>query len=198
MTAPLIYCPKCKAALISGVFNRQGFVPCPACATPLEIEVFPAMFRPRAEGQTAEAVMMEGEASCFYHPQKKAVLPCESCGRFLCTLCDCEHQGHHFCPGCLTSGQKKGKIKSLDNSRVRYDRIALGLTLWPFALTFVGCGFYLTPFTAPAAIIVSLKYWKSPFGLTQKSRAQFVWAILIALLQLAGITLFVIAIVTSN
>jgi hypothetical protein len=197
MTAPLIHCPKCKAALVSDVFNRREFVPCPVCTSPLEIEVFPAMFRPPVEAHAGEAVMMEGEASCFYHPAKKAVLPCESCGRFLCALCDCEHHGQHFCPGCLATGQKKGKIRTLDNARVRYDNIALALALWPIIPPILFVGFYLLPFTATAAIIVAIKYWKSPLGLTQKSRARFVIAVVLALLELAAITLFIIAIVTS-
>ena len=197
MTAPLIYCPNCKAALIDGVFNRQELVPCPSCATPVEIEVFPAMFRPRAEGQAGEAVMMEGEAGCFYHPQKKAVLPCDGCGRFLCALCDCEHQGQHFCPTCLAAGQKKRTIRSLDNFRVRYDHIAMALVIWPFLLSFFFIGTLLMPFTAPAAIVVALKYWKSPLGLTQRSRLRFILAIVLASLQLAGIVLLIIAIITN-
>ena len=195
--AALIHCPKCKAALISDVFNRDDFAPCPSCTSPLLIEVFPAMFRPPAEAQRGEAVMMEGEASCYYHPQKKAVLPCEACGRFLCALCDCEHLGQHLCPGCLESGRTKGKIKSLENTRVRYDTIALGLAVWPIVPPFLVVGFYLTPITAPLALFVAIRHWKSQPGLTQNSRWRFVVAILVALLELCGITLFIIALVTS-
>ena len=35
----------------------------------------------------ADALLSEGESSCFYHPNKRAVVPCDQCGRFLCTLC---------------------------------------------------------------------------------------------------------------
>lgn len=190
MSTALIHCPKCKAALISDVFNRDDFAPCPSCTAPLQIEVYPAMFRSPAEVRAGEMVMMEGEASCFYHPAKKAVLPCEGCGRFLCALCDCEHQGQHLCPACLETGRTKGKIKSLENARTRYDNIALALALFPLLI------FWLTIITAPMALFVAIRHWKSPPGLTQGSRWRFVVAIIVALLQLCGWTLLIIGLVT--
>src|SRR5262245_51105568 len=101
MGQPSLSCPKCKSVLPEALFNRPELAPCPAWAGPLQIEVFPAYVRPTARGREGEALMVEGESSCFYHPQMKAVLPCEGCGRFLCALCDCELQGKHFCPACL-------------------------------------------------------------------------------------------------
>jgi hypothetical protein len=190
MNVPLIHCPKCRAALLSGVFNQGGLVPCPACATPLQVEVFPAMFREQARGSTGEFVMTDGEASCFYHPKKKAVQPCEACGRFLCALCDCEHQGRHLCPSCLEAGRTKGKIKSLENARTRYDNIALALALYPVLI------FYFTIITAPMALFVAIRYWKSPRGLTQPSSAKFVLAILVATLELGGWTALFIGLAT--
>src|SRR5437867_11181347 len=111
MTTALIHCPKCKAALLQHAFNRDEFAPCPSCNASLHIEIFPALFRRMEAGRAGEVIMLAGEAGCFYHPQKKAVLPCEGCGRFLCALCDCEHQGQHLCPPCLETGRSKGKIK---------------------------------------------------------------------------------------
>src|SRR5580765_4769226 len=109
MTSSAIECPKCRTPLTAfQSFNQPDFLPCPYCDAPLQVEIFPAFFRPIAAGANAEALMLEGEASCFYHPQKKAVRPCDGCGRFLCALCDCELQGEHFCPACLEGGGKKG------------------------------------------------------------------------------------------
>src|ERR1700722_2328125 len=98
---PLVQCPKCHAALLDGIINQPELSPCPACGVPLRVEIFPAFFRRINPGQSAETIMVDGESSCFYHPLKKAVLPCEGCGRFLCALCDCESNGQHFCPVCL-------------------------------------------------------------------------------------------------
>ena len=190
MTAALIHCPNCQAALLPHAFNQGDFAPCASCNAPLQIEIFPALFRRPATGRAGEVILMEGEASCFYHPQKKAAVPCEGCGRFLCALCDCEHQGLHLCPSCLETGRTKGKIKSLENRRTRYDNLALSLALLPFLI------FYFTIITAPMTIYVALRYWKSPPGLTQRSRAKFVIAAGVAALQIAGWVTVLIAFLT--
>lgn len=190
MSNGLLHCPKCRATLLTHAFNSGAFGPCGSCQSALAIEVFPALFRRTEAGRIGETVMMEGEASCFYHPAKKAVLPCEGCGRFLCALCDCEHQGQHLCPACLEAGRSKGRIKSLENKRMRYDNLALSLALLPILI------FYFTLITAPMTLYLVIRHWKSPFGLTQRSRGKFILAGLIALLQIAGWTAFFIAIFT--
>src|SRR5580658_9311534 len=134
MNSALIQCPACRAWLMGGPFNQPELAPCPACAVPLQTEVFPALFRKIGPGQAGEAIMIEGESSCFYHPQKKAVVPCDSCGRFLCALCDCQLHGQNLCATCLESGKTKGKIKSLNNERTLYDSIALSLAILPLLI----------------------------------------------------------------
>ncbi len=180
MNAPLIQCPGCQAWLLDGAFNQPELSPCPACGVPLQIEVFPALFRGRSVGQSGETIMIEGEASCFYHPQKKAVLPCQGCGRFLCALCDCEFNGQHFCPACLEAGKAKGKIKNLENQRTLYDSIALSLALLPLLI------YYFTLVTAPMALFVAIRYWNAPRSLVRRTRIRFVAAIVLAVLQIAG------------
>ena len=189
---PSLACPKCRTTLLDGVFNRPDFVACPQCESALSIEVFPALFRKIAPGQSAQAVMVEGESSCFFHPQKKAITPCGGCGRFLCALCDCEFGGEHFCPACLDAGKSKGKIKALDNTRTRYDTLALGLALVPVLV------FYLTLITAPMALFVAIRYWKSPRSLVRRSNVRFILAIIIALLQIGGWATFFILIATEK
>jgi hypothetical protein len=172
MSSPLIQCPKCRAWLVEGIFNQPDFTPCPACGVPLLARAFPALFRKIAPGQSAEAVMVEGESSCFYHPEKKAVTPCDSCGRFLCALCDCPLHGQHFCPACLESGATKGEIKTLENQRPLYDHAALTLAILPLMIT------------APIAIFVAIRYWNTPGSILRRTRIRFVIAIIIAVLQI--------------
>ena len=190
--SPLIQCPKCRAWLLIGFFNQSDMVPCQSCGTPLQVEVFPALFRKILPGQSAQAVLVEGESSCFFHPQKKAVVPCAGCGRFLCALCDCELNGQHFCPACLETGKSKGKIKTLENQRTRYDTIALGLAILPVLI------FYLTIVTAPMTLFVAIRYWNAPQSIVRRTRFRFILAIIIALLQIAGWTAFFILIATSK
>jgi hypothetical protein len=193
MSPTLIHCPKCKAALLDQVFNLDDFAPCPSCSEPLQIEIFPAMFRRVETGRSGESVLAGSEASCFYHPQKRALLPCEACGRFLCALCDCEHKGQHLCPACLEAGRTKGKIKSLENTRTRYDKMAFMVA----GLGFIPPIIYLSFITAPAALYLAIRHWKSPKGLTQRSRARQIVAIAVAVLQLCGWALLLIGIFTS-
>src|SRR5438874_13754528 len=89
---------------------------------------------------------MEGEAGCFYHPQKRAIIPCAACGRFLCALCDVELNDEHLCPVCLETGRKKGKLTQLETKRTLYDSSALILSVLPII-----CLWPLSIVTAPAA-----------------------------------------------
>lgn len=180
---------------MEGPFNQPDFAPCPACGVPLVMEVFPALFRKASAGPSGEAVMVEGESSCFYHPQKKAVLPCDGCGRFLCALCDCPFEGAHFCPACLETGKTKGKIKSLDNRRTLYDNIALSLPILPLLPVFT---FYFTFVTAPMALYVAIRYWNAPRGILGRTRIRFVLAILIALAEIGGWAFFIFRATTHH
>ena len=189
MSLSLLLCPMCNGALTEGVFNQAELSPCPVCATPIQVEIFPALFRRAPAGRAGEAALTEAESTCFYHPQKKAVLPCEGCGRFLCSLCDCELQGKHYCPACLEVGRTKRKIKSLETERTLYDSLALGLAVFPMLI------FYLTFITAPAALFIAVRYWNAPRSLVHRSRIRLVLAIIFASLQIIGwvIALYFIA-----
>jgi hypothetical protein len=171
MNAPLIHCPKCRAWLLEGVFNLPELSPCPACGAPLQIEVFPALFRQIAAGQSGETILVEGESTCFYHPQKKAVVPCDACGRFLCALCDCEMKGRHLCPSCLESGQKKQTIQGLEDERPLYRRQAFVLSILPFFITGV------------AAIVLAVRHWKTPGSLVAPMRWAMPAALILGSLQ---------------
>ena len=186
MNSPLLQCPKCHGWLLEGVFNRQDLAPCLTCRTPVQVEVFPAFFRKTDAGTGAEAVMVEGESGCFYHPQKKAVTPCAACGRFLCALCDCELNGQHLCPACLEAGRTKGKIKSLQNQRTLHGDIALAAALYPlfaWPITFI---------TAPIALYIAIRYWKSSQSIVRRTKVRSMLAILLAGLQIVCWIIFIL------
>ena len=189
---PPVQCPKCRAWLLEGIFNLPELSPCPACGVPLQVEIFPTLFRKINPGQGGEAVTVEDESSCFYHPLKKAVLSCDGCGRFVCALCDCHLNGQHFCPACLETGKSKGRIKSLDNQRTLYDGIALSLAIYPLLI------FYFTLITAPMALFVAIRHWKSPPSLVRRGKIRFVVAIIFAVLQIAGWMILFVALATRH
>ncbi len=179
----MLRCMRCKTSLPWEVFDTPDWTSCPVCRSVFRALGFPAAFRSLNGEAGASSLLPEGASSCFYHLQKVAVLPCDSCGRFLCSLCDVELSGQHLCPGCVAAGRKKGKLTQLENHRFRYDKIALGLAVLPVLLV---ATMWFTIFTAPAAIFVALRYWKAPSSLLAHTKVRFVVAILIAVAQIGG------------
>jgi len=184
-------CPRCRQpAAVNAVWQDCG-----KCQSVFHVEVFPALFRVSAPSQAGEALMLDGESSCFYHPNKKAVLPCQGCGRFLCALCDCELHGQHFCPACLEVGKAKGKITSLENHRILYDTIAFALAFLPIATILF---WFMSLITAPAALFVSIRYWNAPRSIVHRTKIRYVLAILIAIVELGGWGLIAYAVIRGS
>ena len=188
-------CPHCQSLLTGALCNASGMTECPACRGLFHAAVFPALFRPVEKGTAGEPIGPEGDAGCFYHASRKAVLACEGCGRFLCARCDVPMAGQHLCPACIESGKKKGKFASLDRHRVLYDEIALAMTVYPLVVPFVG--WFMTPLTAPASLYVALRYWKEPLSIVRRSRWRFVLALLFATSTLVAWALLIAAVVWS-
>jgi uncharacterized CHY-type Zn-finger protein len=183
-----IACGRCKSPLPQDLFNRTEMSACPNCGTSLRVLTFPALHRRRSDTVQAEAVVAEGEAGCFFHPAKKAVVACGNCGRFICALCDLELKGQHLCPTCLESGKQKGKLAGIDNQRTIYPGIALSLALvstlfWPVSLI-----------TAPITLFIVFWYRKAPGSLvTGAGKGRRIAAATLAVLQLIGWTILFIA-----
>jgi len=193
MMKVLLKCDQCLASLPLAVYNAKEPVACPSCASETKALVFPA-FLNRLETVAAEAVMDDSEGSCFYHPAKKATVACESCGRFICALCEVEINGARLCPQCMESGKRKGKLTSLENSRTLYDNIALLLSL--VGLPVVTLGFTL--FTAPAAFFICLWFRKAPRSLVRPGRWKWWTALVLSALQIVGWVTFFIFLVPST
>ena len=174
MTSLLPSCPGCRTPLGESMFNQPDLARCPLCGDLVQVEIFPALFRPPTRGRGGEALMVEGESSCFYHPQKQAVVPCDGCGRFLCGLCDCELHGEHFCPACLEVGRQKGRIKRLENQRTLYDGIALSLAVFPLLI------YYFVIVTAPIVLYLAIRHWNSPLSIVHRTKLRLVLAIILA------------------
>ena len=179
--AQTVRCTKCQTPVPESIFEPEGTAPCPGCNALLQVEAFPALFKQIAEGKSGETILVEGEASCFYHPQKRAVVPCSICGRFLCALCDVELNDEHLCPVCLDTGRKKGKLTQLENKRALYDSSALMLTLAPLI-----CFWPISCVTAPAAVVLAIYSWSQPPSILPRTRFRSYLAILFGVLQIVG------------
>ena len=189
----VLTCGACEAPLLPAAVNAGRPAPCARCGALAEVTAFPALLRPIAPGAAGERILIDNESSCFYHPAKKAVAPCDVCGRFLCALCDVEMNGQHLCPACIEAGAAKGKMEHLESQRTRYDAVALVLA----AIGYVPPFWYFAIFTAPAAIFVAIRYWKTPLSPVRPSRWRFAVALLLAVLQLALMGLIISLIVAE-
>ena len=173
-------CPRCRNSLPDALCNSGAPVRCPTCNTIILVEVFPALFRSTAVGRSPETILEQGVSSCFYHEQKKAVVHCDGCGRFLCALCDLELGGQHLCPGCLQTGKRTGTMPHLENRRTLYDSAALALVFVPLLMLPV------TIVTAPAAIYFAVLSWFRPGSIVRRTRTRAIVAIGFAFAQIAG------------
>ena len=171
-------CPKCKTVLEIEPGTSDLTAACPACQSLLTAHFFSAFFQPRTLGTSPSALVDQTEASCFYHPTKQAMRVCDGCGRLICSLCSIELGTKHLCPNCISSGKKRGKLTTLENSRTRYDSIALSLAVM---------GLFMSIFSvvlAPVAIYISLRYWNTPRSLVGGGHVRFILAISIAIFSL--------------
>ena len=189
MTA--LHCSQCGSLLLDGEVDTAEWRECSGCGSPIRARVFPAYYRTAAPTKTETIV--EGESSCFFHPQKRAIVPCDECGRFLCALCSVEFGSRNICPGCIETGMRKGKLPSLEMTRRRFDSIALAVATLPALLI------WPTLISAPVAIYLCLRHWNDPAGVLPRNRWRFIAAFIIAIIQVGGwATLFVLLIAYRN
>jgi hypothetical protein len=149
---------------------------CPGCRDAVRADVFNAFHSPADQGAVGDVVQQQGQAECFYHPGKQAVVHCTACGRLLCSLCEVQLGGRTLCLRCIERGRTKQKIGDLDHQRMLYPNIALALAVIPAIFVFP------TLITGPAAIFVALRYWKAPTSAVKRMR----WRSLVAILFGAG------------
>jgi len=135
---------------------------CPACNSTNTARMYPAAFADKSVAQTEKA--LEGEASCFDHPAKRAVAACGHCGRFVCQLCAIEYGTATWCPSCVANPKGKVPQARSDTSRSLYDTWALTI---PFALLVI---WPLTVFSAPAVIALAVMKRKAPISLVRRNR----------------------------
>jgi hypothetical protein len=151
---------------------------CTLCGSHNTVYAFPAMLA--AGSAYRQEPALEGEASCFDHPNKRALSACRQCGRFVCQLCSVEYGSEVWCPSCVAGRSGQAREANLEPSRTLYDSLALSLPLislvvWP-----------LTAVAAPATLVIAAARWSRPLSILRRSRWRFVVAIAIAILEIGG------------
>ena len=188
----MINCPSCQAQLRPTQFNTGRPEPCPLCSKKVQVLAFAALGVEKKEMLRSEA-LVDDQAGCFFHAEKKATTVCEICGRFICALCDLDINGTHMCPHCLETGKEKGSIETLDNTRVLYDRMAIYVAFFSFFLNVI------SGILAPITFYIIIRHWKTPGSVTQTSggKIRFVFAGLLALTQVLITFLFFYNVLTE-
>ncbi|MBI3191090.1 MAG: hypothetical protein HYZ36_00370, partial [Pedosphaera parvula] len=186
-----VSCGNCRAELSVALDGPHAAVDCPLCRAPIQVQVFPAFVQGPPEGAPAERVLLQDESCCFYHPENKAVAPCDACGRFLCALCDLPEGEAHLCPTCFARKQS-GETGEAPLRVARYDQIALAVAVLSFIVLPV------TIITAPVVLYMVVRYWRWPSGVVRPGRKWvFVLAALIAAAELALWLFFIAGMVLS-
>ncbi len=182
MTSPVL-CPRCNYPIAANQFAAAQLTRCGDCETQLLVRAFPALLRPAQQGIVGERITDAGQAACFYHPGKVAHVPCDACGRFICTLCEVELHGEHLCPSCIDAGRRKGTLTTLESRRVLWDNIAIAMAIFPFLFCF-----WPAVIGAPAAIFLAVFGWRKPRSVVpRRTSLRFSFALLFAGLTLVGL-----------
>ena len=165
-----VRCTKCYLPLPEYLMGQSHIV-CPACQASLEVVTFPAR-EISPIGSDEDNLLVEGESSCFYHVDRRAVVTCDECGRFLCSLCDLQLGKRHLCTSCFKPGDGSAEQSDLDSRRPLYDNRAILLALLP------------TGVTALISLYLAVKHWSRPLSLAPRSHVRWVIAVLLAITQL--------------
>jgi hypothetical protein len=193
-------CPKCAFLLHPEALaprGRTGLVDCPACRSVLHVALFPAFSAPPERVSTSSGERaVEGESVCFFHPEKRADITCDRCGRFLCALCDVPFAGRHICPACLDAS----KMPELNNQRVDWDKLAATVGWLPILLSPMCFPFFFLAFaTGPGAIALALLKWRGEGSLVHGRRRWLsIFGIVGGLLQIGGLGFMAWAIFNSS
>ena len=175
---PQLTCPKCGFWLERSYWNQTQFQPCSHCQTNLRLLVFPVAVAPLST-PSPNPNSSEGEATCFYHSNKQAHVPCTACGRFLCTVCDLDFRGEHWCPSCMKQQAEAQAMPVFQRGRMRFDSLALVL------VTFPAIFIYPTLLTAPISLFLSIRHWNEDPGFLPRTRLRKYLAIFLAVVQIS-------------
>ncbi len=195
MSTAEIKCPFCNPSQALELPKAgRSIAQCSKCPD-IHYHRFPAMTRP-SEAPRVTGSLSDEDATCFHHPDRKAVAVCVECGIFICDLCEVkDHHGNSLCLDCYTRGKSSTPTNRRPDKkgggRIVWDRTAFGVALLGFCP-------YVTCLTAPAALFLALRYWKDhPCSVTSRGRGYYLAALLIASLQLLSMIAIIVLLIGS-
>jgi hypothetical protein len=175
------FCPICHHLLATSQWNLEDFTACPNCQAPTRALVFPAMAR--AMSPARPEPRSETEAGCFFHSNSRAENVCNSCGRFLCSLCTLAFGAQKLCPDCIYRRRREASEPLFRDQTILFDNIALLLLVVPvLCFVYIYLGLIFSGF-ALAIVIIG---WRQQRPLVPRSRYRFVLAAGLSLLEGVG------------
>ncbi|MBY0506050.1 MAG: DUF4190 domain-containing protein [Bryobacteraceae bacterium] len=180
MTAPhlltsAVACLGCGQALPLAELSQAEGARCPRCRAQQWGQLFPAAFRPPAK-EGAANLLAAGDAACFHHPTKQAVVPCDRCGRFLCSLCRFAVGQQSLCPTCIDLGRREAAGRWVPR-RTNLDTVALACATLPLLLVSTSI------IGAPIGIYLGLRALRQPAGPLPRGRWRAILAIVLGIVQ---------------
>ncbi len=168
-----ITCPKCNSTIHAARYNQPAGK-CSGCGSEVQTAAFASLISGPSLAGSGQRLTDSDQAGCYYHPHKTASVPCDNCGRFLCSLCDVDFGGKSLCPVCIDNDSGKNTPGALDTDRFLYDKLAIYLAIIPLLVTQI------------AALFLAIKYIASPISIPPRGRLKVRWilAIVISLGQL--------------
>ncbi|MCD4819927.1 MAG: hypothetical protein K8S23_14685 [Candidatus Cloacimonetes bacterium] len=174
----IVRCPNCQRELSTKIYGLGKNSVCSYCKEPVNWYIFPRYFSKTENNEIPENILIEGESACFYHSDKKAVVTCDQCGKFLCSLCDLELNDKHICPNCFNSGKKNKQNFVYEESRILYDDLALAIAFWPIFT------FYFTILGSLISIFFAIRYWNVNSSVIEQNKSKKIIAIFLSLLEI--------------
>ncbi len=161
-----------------------GQAHCPGCRRSSAVIALPALLENKGvKPPPLIEAPVEGEAACFYSPNRRATRECSHCGVLISEVWAAQWGSKTVCLKCLDHLREKAKDQRFQQSRVLWDNIALLLAVLPCTMILWWAVF----FTAPAAIFIALWHWNSQRSLVPRSRLRLITALLLGLGQVGGI-----------
>ena len=188
-----IQCHRCQWKLPTGRNELQGLTTCPSCYTRLSVYLFPAWGRATQVGTAAQPISDSQEAACFFHADKRAVIPCDQCGRFLCSLCDFPIGNRHYCGSCVEKSAQGTHLGELERNRKRWD-----IQIWYWLVLPIFVCFYLIPITSIVAIVLGIQKRNVLPSLVSRSRLWIQAGIAFGILEFIGFIIAIYSIVQNQ
>ncbi len=179
-------CPCCRRKDCVPVRDIEGAAVCLICRKEVNAVLLPALAESGAPPPPPQPPT-EGEAACFYSPERRADHVCDQCGVLVSSRWAGKWGARRICLPCLEKLRAGNRSADFESGRTAWDNICLILALVPFT----PFTYWAAILTAPTALFLGIWHWKKPRGMVPRGPWRMILALVLAggqvLLMLAGL-----------